>query len=92
MRLLASRVLPPAQKTADALASPFWRRLLVAKNQKSSNVIIFLENTAPEKPIKKIEKVVHEESENDFQIHIAGPPYVVELIRRRLAGSISRWT
>jgi uncharacterized protein len=73
------------KSTADALASPFWRRLLVAKNQKSSNVIIFLENTDPEKPIKKIEKIVHEESENDFQIHIAGPPYVVELIRRSLA-------
>jgi uncharacterized protein len=28
---------------------------------------------------------VHEESENDFQIHIAGPPYVGELIRRSLA-------
>src|SRR6059058_5790388 len=70
---------------ADALASPFWRRLLVAKDQKSSNVVIFLENTDPEKPIKKIEKIVHKEREKDFQIHIAGPPYVVELIRRSLA-------
>src|SRR5438477_2072378 len=69
----------------DALASPFWRRLIVAKDQKSSNVIIFLENTDPEKPIKKIETIVHEESAKDFQIHIAGPPYVVELIRRSLA-------
>jgi hypothetical protein len=73
------------KSTTDALASPFWRRLLVAKNQESSNVIIFLENTDPEKPIKKIEKIVHKERENDFQIHIAGPPYVVELIRRSLA-------
>ena len=70
---------------SDGLASPFWRRLLVAKDQKSSNVIIFLENTDPEKPIKKMEAIVHEESEKDFQIHIAGPPYVVELIRRSLA-------
>ena len=52
----------------------------------------FLKTLLPEKPIKKIEKVVYEESENDFQIHIAGPPYVVELIRRRLAGSIFQWT
>lgn len=69
---------------ADALASPFWKRLLVAKDQKSSNVVVFLENTDPEKPIKKIEKIAHEESDKDFQIHIAGPPYVVELIRRSL--------
>src|SRR5436190_8036570 len=70
---------------ADALASPFWRRLLVAKDQESSNVIIFLESTDPEKPINKIENIAHGESEKDFQIHIAGPPYVVELIRRSLA-------
>ena len=81
MRLLASRVLPPAQKARPMRwrvrfsAGCSWRRI-------RSNVIIFLENTDPEKPIKKIEKIVHEESENDFQIHIAGPPYVVELIRR----------
>lgn len=70
---------------ADALASPFWRRLIVGKDEKSSNLIIFLENTDPGKPIKKIETIVHEQSEKDFQIHIAGPPYVVELIRRSLA-------
>jgi predicted RND superfamily exporter protein len=70
---------------ADAMASPFWSRLLVAKDRKSSNVIVFLENTDPEKPIKKIENIVREESDKDFQIHIAGPPYVVELIRRSLA-------
>lgn len=70
---------------ADALASPFWRRLLAGKDQKSSNVIIFLENTDPAKAIKKIETIVHEDSDKDFEIHIAGPPYVVELIRRSLA-------
>src|SRR5437588_9137275 len=69
----------------DALEGEFWRRLLIAKDRKSSNVIVFLENTDPEKPIKKIEKIVRGESENDFQIHVAGPPYVLELIRRSLA-------
>ena len=46
----------------------------MAKDQKSSNVIVFLENTNPEKPIKKVETIAHEESEKDFEIHIAGPP------------------
>src|SRR5207302_4531374 len=51
----------------------------------SSNVIVFLENKDPEKPIKRIEQIIHELDEKDFQIHIAGPPYVVEMIRRSLA-------
>src|SRR5205809_1003041 len=69
----------------DALEGPFWRRLLIAKDRKSSNVIVFLENKDPEKPIKRIERIIHELDEKDFRIHIAGPPYVVEMIRRSLA-------
>jgi predicted RND superfamily exporter protein len=68
-----------------ALASPFWSRLLIAEDRKSSNVLVFLENKDPEKPIKRIERIMHELDETDFRIHIAGPPYVVEMIRRSLA-------
>src|SRR3989454_4336422 len=73
------------KSSQDALASPFWSRLLIAEDRKSSNVIVFLENKDPEKPIKRIEQIIHELDEKDFQIHIAGPPYVVEMIRRSLA-------
>src|SRR5712691_7288570 len=69
----------------DALASPFWSRLLIAEDRKSSNVLVFLENKDPEKPIKRIERIMHKLDETDFRIHIAGPPYVVEMIRRSLA-------
>src|SRR2546421_5357367 len=69
---------------ADAAASPFWHRLLIASDRKSSNVIVFMENKDPEKTIKGFERVVHELDEKDFRIHIAGPPYVVEMIRRSL--------
>src|SRR5437764_3303556 len=69
----------------DAVEGEFWRRLLIAKDRKSSNVIVFLENKDPEKPIKRIEQIMHELDEKDFRIHIAGPPYVVEMIRRSLA-------
>src|SRR5437016_3005730 len=69
----------------DALASPFWSRLLIAPDRKSSNVLVFLEGKDPEKPIKRLEQIMHELDERDFRIHIAGPPYVVEMIRRNLA-------
>src|SRR5438045_3960168 len=69
----------------DAVQGEFWRRLLIAKNRKSSNVIVFLENKDPEKPIKRVERIIHELDEKDFRIHMAGPSYVVEMIRRSLA-------
>ena len=69
----------------DALASPFWSRLLIAEDRKSSNVIVFIEGKNTEKPIQRLEKIIHELDAKDFRIHIAGPPYVVEMIRRSLA-------
>ena len=68
----------------DALKSPFWSRLLIAKDRKSSNVIVFVEGKETEKLIRRIESIMHELDEKDFRIHIAGPPYVVEMIRRSL--------
>ncbi len=69
----------------DALASPFWSRLLIAPDRRSSNVIVFMEGKDTEKSIKHLERIMHELDERDFRIHIAGPPYVVEMIRRSLA-------
>src|ERR687888_721976 len=69
----------------DALKSPFWSRLLIAPDRKSSNVIIFMKGRNTEKPIQRLEQIVHEMDARDFRIHIAGPPYVVEMIRRSLA-------
>src|SRR5437868_14798791 len=43
-----------------------------------------MENKDTEKTIKQFERIMHELDEKDFRIHIAGPPYVVEMIRRSL--------
>jgi predicted RND superfamily exporter protein len=69
----------------DALAGPFWSRLLIAPDRKSSNVIVFVHGDDTGKLINRLERIVHELDEKDFRIHIAGPPYVVEMIRRSLA-------
>src|SRR6266513_848751 len=68
----------------DGLASPFWNRLLIAKDRKSSNVIVFTEAGDTEKLIRHLERIVHELDERDFRIHLAGTPYVVEMLRRSL--------
>src|SRR5262249_45340781 len=69
----------------DAVKSPFWSRLLIAPDRRSSNVIIFMKGRGTEKSIQQLEQIVHELDARDFRIHIAGPPYVVEMIRRSLA-------
>src|SRR6266498_5067310 len=43
----------------DALKSPFWNRLLIADDRKSSNVIIFMKGRHTEKPIQRLEQIVH---------------------------------
>jgi predicted RND superfamily exporter protein len=69
----------------DAMASPFWHRLLIAPDRKSSNVLVFLEGQDSGKIINGLERVIREMDDKDFRIHMAGPDYVVEMIRRSLA-------
>src|SRR5438445_11873154 len=40
----------------DALASPFWARLLIAKNHQSSNLIVFIAGKDTERLIKQSEQ------------------------------------
>src|SRR5437763_9635425 len=51
----------------DALKSPFWSRLLIAPDRKSTNVIIFMKGRHTERPIQKLEQIVHELEARDFQ-------------------------
>ena len=70
----------------DAIASPFWSRLLICEDRKCTNLIVFMEDGKdPQQPITQLESIAHEYDGSDFRIHIAGPPYVVEMIRRSLA-------
>lgn len=68
----------------DAEKSPFWRRLLIADNEGSSNVIVFVPNENNEQRIRRLEEVARRFDRTGFRIHIAGAPYVAELIRRSL--------
>ncbi|HXI85208.1 MAG TPA: MMPL family transporter [Verrucomicrobiae bacterium] len=69
---------------SDAMASPLWRRLLIAGNQRSSNLIVLIEGKEASKLIRRVEDIVKEFDEKDFVIRIAGAPYVVAMIQRNL--------
>jgi len=68
----------------DALASPFWSRLLIAKDRKSTNVFVFNDAAATGRLVGQIERIAHELDAKDFRIHIAGTPYVVEMLQRSI--------
>lgn len=68
----------------DAMASPFWSRLLLPPNHKSSNVLVFISAKDTGKLVNRLEKIVHDMDGKDFRIHLAGSAYVVEMIRRSL--------
>lgn len=67
-----------------ALKGPLWKRLLISSDQQASNLIIFIDNIAPQEIIPRIERIVSYYEAPGFRIKIAGFSYVVELIRRNL--------
>jgi uncharacterized protein len=68
----------------DAEKSPFWKRLLIADNGRSSNIVVFASNRDSQRLISRIEAIVSKFDAKDFRIEIAGAPYVAEMIRRNL--------
>lgn len=68
----------------DAEKSPFWKRLLIGENGRSSNVVVFASNRDSERLIGRVEAITNKLEAKDFRIQIAGPQYVAEMIRRSL--------
>ncbi len=68
----------------DALQSPFWSRLLIPEDQRSTNLIVFFKEPIPPDLIKKSEELIDIFQAQDFQITMSGFPYIIELIRRSL--------
>jgi predicted RND superfamily exporter protein len=68
----------------DAEKSPFWKRLLIAENGRSSNVVVFASNRDSQGLISRVEAIASKFDAKDFRIEIAGAQYVAEMIRRNL--------
>ena len=72
------------KSVSDAFNSPLWRRLLISRNEGSSNFIIVLEGVSPQSIIPKFEEAMDLFSGPGFELKISGVPYIVESIRRSL--------
>lgn len=68
----------------DAFKSPLWKRLLIADDQGSTNLVVLLDESRSQTVVKEVEKIVEQATSDDFKLRISGLPYVVELISRYL--------
>src|SRR5205823_3885388 len=69
----------------DAQKSRLWTDLLIAKNRRSSYLIVTLKNNAGETTIRQVEGLQRRFERPGFAVMISGVPYVTELIARNLA-------
>ncbi|MDE2028196.1 MAG: MMPL family transporter, partial [Candidatus Omnitrophica bacterium] len=72
----------------DAFNGPLWKRLLIARDKKSTNIIVLLNASYSQKAIPAIVRLVNRYSADDFYLVMSGPPYIVELISRHLLKDI----
>ncbi len=76
----------------EAADRPFWRSLLVGKDGKSTFIIVFADADDNQTMMSVIEDAVQRHEVGDFTLRIAGPPYVVENIRRGLTQDMKTFT
>lgn len=68
----------------EAADSPLWTRLLFGTDKDSTLLIVFFEPVDNEAMIALVEEIVAQQEVGALKLRIAGPPYVVEQIRRGL--------
>lgn len=68
----------------DARDSPLWSRLLLAGDGSTSFVIAEVETPKSQSVVAALEEVVADHERDDFQLALAGVPYTVEVMRRKL--------
>ena len=59
---MSKKAQTPPKNFEDAMASPFWHRLLIAPDRKSSNVLVFVEEQDSGKIINGLERIIRNRS------------------------------
>ena len=69
----------------DALKSPLWRPLLIAPNQRSTELYVALRTPSAAAITTRLEALQRRYDRPGFRVTISGIPYVTELIARNLS-------
>lgn len=76
----------------DARSSPLWRRLLLGPEGRATHVIALVRDDGTRNLVERAEAIRDDLDAPGFRIQIAGVPYVVENIRRKLVRDFTRFT
>ncbi len=70
----------------DAFESPLWGRVLIAPDERATNLLLDVDPDAGKSSalISEIEDITAQFDSPDFELVVSGIPYVIELIRRNL--------
>jgi predicted RND superfamily exporter protein len=68
----------------DDPGSPLFSRLLLSPDSTATNIVLQVDDTAPEVLLPRVEEVVASHSGAELEIVVSGVPAIVELIRRSL--------
>ncbi|TNE34383.1 MAG: hypothetical protein EP348_11035 [Alphaproteobacteria bacterium] len=83
-----SRVISAANGPEDVRAaakSPFWRPLLISRDDKASLILAFVDGAGASDMIEEVETAAKLfDNPEKFHIRISGTPYIAEQIRRNL--------
>lgn len=79
---------PAPKDLNDALKSPLWTSILIAKDHKSTDVIAPVKDNVGAKTISSFQAVQKKFDRPGFRVVISGVPYVTELISRTLEGDL----
>ncbi|MBZ0165589.1 MAG: MMPL family transporter, partial [Candidatus Omnitrophica bacterium] len=80
------------KNVTDALESPLWKRLIISDDQRSSNIIILLDERNQSQIVANVERILSNFQSKDFHLRAAGLPYVIEQIRRNLTRDLKMFS
>lgn len=73
----------------DARESPLWRRLLLAGDGSTSFVITDIEQSRAREAVHALEEIAARHDQGEVRVRLAGVPYTVEVMRRKLVRDFS---
>lgn len=77
---------------SDALDSPLWRRLLIAPDRNSSNLVVSVKQSNYSSFVPAIVSAAREFDSEGFRVRMSGVPYLVERVRKLLLDDVKTFT
>ncbi|MFN3231725.1 MAG: efflux RND transporter permease subunit [Alphaproteobacteria bacterium] len=75
-----------------ALESALWKRLLIGDAEKSSLIILFVDDNRGKEIVAETEILISEFESPSFELRVSGTPFIVEMIRQNLTADLKTFS